>query len=262
MKMITKISFLIILSFSISWGFSQTLTGKQIMEKSKDAMSVKGLEAVSTLTILDAKGNKRVRKTSMATKSYGETEKRIIKFLSPADVKGTGLLIFDYENDDDAMWIYMPAIRKTRRIVSSEKSKSFMGSEFTNADMTTSSITDFKYQTLGSKIVNGTNCYEIKATPINEDVSDNEGYSKKIICIGKTDFVMRKVTFYDLDGDLLKILTVAEIKLVDPKNKTYLTTDMTMKNVQTGRKSVIKMDEYQLNNNISDRYFTTDYLEE
>ena len=93
----------------------------------------------------------------MASKTFEDnTEKRIIKFISPAEVQGTGILIYDYENRPDDMWIYLPALRKTRRIVSREKSNSFMGSEFSNADMTAPSLEDFEYTLLGSEKIDET----------------------------------------------------------------------------------------------------------
>jgi hypothetical protein len=103
------------------------------------------MEAISTLRIYDARGRERVRQTSMASRLFesGSTEKRIIRFLSPAEVKGTGMLIYDYDDRNDDMWIYMPALRKTRRIISNEKRKSFMGSEFSNADMSAPNLEDF-----------------------------------------------------------------------------------------------------------------------
>jgi hypothetical protein len=102
---------------------------KQIMQKAQDAMTMAGLESINTLAISDGKGNQRIRKFSSAQKtdSSKKVTKMVMRFLEPADVKGTGILTFDYENKDDEMWLYMPALRKVRRIVSSEKSKSFMG---------------------------------------------------------------------------------------------------------------------------------------
>ncbi len=87
----------------------------------------------STLKIYDNKGNVRVREVSNAMAKFSGTTKTLFKFLSPPEVKGTTILIYDYENKDDDMWIYMPSLRKTRRIVATEKGKSFMGSEFSNA---------------------------------------------------------------------------------------------------------------------------------
>ena len=72
---------------------------RRIMENAREVSKLRGLEAVSTLHIYDAKGRERVRQTSMASREFdnGATEKRIIRFLSPAEVKGTGMLIYDYK---------------------------------------------------------------------------------------------------------------------------------------------------------------------
>ena len=101
----------------------ENLSAKQIVDKSFQTTKLVGSEMLSTLTIIDNRGRERVRKIATVSKLYnnGKTEKRLIRFLSPADVKGTGLLTFDYENKDDDMWLFMPALRKTRRIVSTEK---------------------------------------------------------------------------------------------------------------------------------------------
>ena len=128
MKSLTVI-LTILFTFS-SLTAQESLTAKQIADKSFNATKLAGSEAVSTMTIIDSKGRERVRKIAQVTKLYqnGDTEKKLIRFLSPADVKGTGLLTYDYNDKDDDMWLYMPALRKTRRIISSEKAKSFMGS--------------------------------------------------------------------------------------------------------------------------------------
>ncbi len=238
------------------------LTGRQIMEKQKEVSKLEGSEMVGTLKIINQKSRERIRKTSIAAKSYGdELSKRIIIFLYPADVKGTGMLVFDYENKDDDMWIYMPALRKTRRIVSSEKGKSFMGSEFTNADISTPNLNDFNYKKLGTEQVGDTDCWEIESIPKDEDIADENGYSKRIIYIGKKDFVTRKTVYYNLDGELHKILEAKNIKLIDTENKKYMAAEMTMINKQNGRKSIWIIDEIVVNPNIKDEYFTVDYLE-
>ena len=131
----TSLTFLIYLSLGATL-FGQGITDpKEIMKKSRDQSKLSGIEAKTTLEINDGKGNQRIRETSMVSKIFSDgTEKRTILFLSPADVKGTGILIWDFEGKEDNMWIFMPALRKSRKIVSAEKSKNFMGSEFSNAD--------------------------------------------------------------------------------------------------------------------------------
>jgi hypothetical protein len=154
---------------------------KEIIKKSREVAKIQGMEALSTLRIFDSKGRERVRETSMASRTFdnGRTEKRIIRFLSPAEVEGTGMLIFDNEDESDDMWIYMPALRKTRRIVSTEKSKSFMGSEFSNADMSAPTLDDYSYTLLGTEQVSGSDCWKIEKLPANDDVSDETGLQKR-----------------------------------------------------------------------------------
>ncbi len=236
---------------------------KQIMQKSQDARTLDGSEAVASLTINDGKGNQRVRKFSNASKREPakRLEKTIMRFLDPADVKGTGILTFDYENKDDDMWLYMPAIRKVRRIVSSEKTKSFMGSEFTNADITKPNIEEYTYKLLGSETIENTECFKIEIVPATKEIATSYGYSKKIAWVGKTDYVDRRSEYYDLDGKLLKVITAKSIKLLDKKNKKYQTLDVFIENMQNGRSSRFLIDNIVFNPNVKEEYFTTDYLQ-
>ena len=241
----------------------ENLTAKQIADKSFNATKLAGSEAVSTMTIIDSKGRERVRKIAQVTKLYqnGDTEKKLIRFLSPADVKGTALLTYDYNDKDDDMWLYMPALRKTRRIISSEKAKSFMGSEFSYADITPPTLDDFNYKKSGEEAAAGTMCWKIEMIPIDDDIADENGFSKKISFIGENDFVIRKAIYYDLDEELHKELSVKEIKKLDIKNHKYRPMHMIMVNKQNDRKSILKVDKIQFKPNVKDDFFTTRYLE-
>lgn len=235
----------------------------EIVEKSRDTTQLEGAEMLAKLTILNAKKQKRERTLAMVSKSYegGETEKRLIRFVAPADVKGTGLLTYDYETKTDDMWLFMPALRKTRRIVASDKAKSFMGSEFTYADVTPPSVQDFTYVLLGSEVVGGTDCWIVEATPKTEDIAEENGYSKRKTWIGKSDYVFRRTQYYDLSGELLKELTVHKVEKVDPKNNRYRPMHMTMENKQNGRSSEMEFSQLRLRPDVPDEYFTARYLE-
>ena len=257
------VALVVVLFIGSSLAAQEELTAKQIMDKAFDVTKLAGSEAVSTMTIIDSKGRERVREIAMVTKLFdnGETEKRLLRFLSPTDVKGTGLLVFDYEQKDDDMWLFLPALRKTRRIVSTERAKSFMGSEFSYADMTPPILDDFTYRILREKEVDNTLCWEIEMVPVNEDVADENGFSRRIAYIGKQDFVIRGAVYYDLEGELHKELSVLEIKEVDSVNHRYRPTHMVMVNKQDNRKSILKINQIQLNPDVKDDYFTTRYLE-
>jgi hypothetical protein len=236
---------------------------KDIMLKAREASKLAGLEAVSTLRIYDDKGNERIRQTSMASREFdnGATEKRIIRFLSPAEVKGTSMLIVDYAEANDDMWIYMPALRKTRRIVSSEKSKSFMGSEFSNADMSAPNIDEFEYSLLRSEAADGCECWVIESIPVNEDVMDEMGFDRKITWIGMKDYVLRKAEYYNEDDELFKEMRAGEVKSIDPSGEKHMATYMEMVNRENGRRSVMTMDKILYNPDVKLDYFTLSYLE-
>lgn len=255
-----------ILSVCLAYSlFSFTIHGqpsaKEIMQKARDVSKISGLETVSSLKIIDPKGRERVREISMASKltDNGKTEKRILRFLAPAEVKGTGMLIYDYDVESDDMWLFMPALRKTRRIVSGEKNQSFMGSEFSNADMAAPNTDNFTYTMTGSEMVDGTDCWKIESLPVNDQISADLGISKQIIWIGKKDNVNRKTEYYDLDGVLYKIMLCSDVREI-AKGK-YMAASLQMENVQNGRKSVFSMGQIQYNPNVKEEYFTIAYLE-
>jgi hypothetical protein len=238
-------------------------SARDIMSKVAEARKLDGSEAVVTMKIINESGQTRERKLSMATKLYdgGKTEKRIYRFLDPADVKGTGLLVFDYSDKADDIWVYLPALRKTRRITSSERSKSFMGSEFSYGDFNIPSLDDYDYNLVKEESAGGEACYVIELKPKSSAIAEAEGYSKKTYWVSKSKFAVRKGLYYDLDGKLLKELTTSDIKLLDSSKKRYRAMNMEMVNKQNGRKSVFTTGKVSFAPSTKDEFFTTRYLE-
>jgi hypothetical protein len=257
------IFWLIILILPVLVLSQNDLTADQIANRAQEAIKVKGVQAVSVMRIVDEKGRERIRKIKQVAKLYdnGDTEKRLIRFMEPADVKGVGLLTYDYRLKDDDIWLYMPALRKTRRIISSEKAKNFMGSEFTYADMTPPALEDFKFTNLGEEMVNGVLCYKIEWLPATDDIAEENGFSKRIAFIGKQDFVLRRSLYYDRDGELYKELLIHEIKELDTVTHRFRAVSLEMVNLQNDRKSFLVNESLEFNPDIADDYFTTRYLE-
>jgi len=251
-------SLLLVLLVSIS---ASAQNARQIVKNSLDVVKVSSFEAASTLTITDAKENTRVRKSAMASMSFPDgTEKRIIKFTSPAEVSGTGILIFDYPEKSDDMWIYLPALRKTRRIVSKEKSKSFMGSEFSNANMTAPGLDDFAYILLGTDTYQGKACVMVESIPVNEDLVDEYGYSKSISWIDESSFLVYQIHYFDFDGELFKTITNSDFRELDKVNGKYMVTGMKAVNHQNNRSSEMVMEQVSVTST-DKSYFTVAYLE-
>jgi hypothetical protein len=157
--------------------------------------------------------------------------------------------------------VYLPALRKTRRITSSERSKSFMGSEFTYGDFNIPSVADYNLTVVKEESAGGEDCYVVDLVPKSNDLKEGEGYAKKTYWVSKSKFTVRKGLYYDLDGKLLKELTTSDVKLLDSAKKRYRAMKMEMVNKQNGRKSVFITDKVASAPGTSDEYFTTRYLE-
>jgi outer membrane lipoprotein-sorting protein len=252
-----KLIFLVLL-LPLIQAAAQRPDAGQIMEKSRDLSITGSLSANVNLTIIEKNGATRSRKISMTTKSYSDgLEKRLIRFIEPADVRGTSMLVVDNKNTSDEMWIYLPALKRTRRIVTSEKGKSFMSSEFTNADMSSPAVSDFEHRHLDKSGTN--NQWIIESIPINEDKADEYGYSRKVSYINIDDNQVQKMEFYNFDNELFKII---EIKSTFPlDNGKYMVKDMVASNLINDRKSEILFSNISEGVKVDDSFFTVRNLE-
>jgi hypothetical protein len=233
---------------------------REIIRKAGDVIEPESMEMISTLKIISASGQERSRTISMATKKFGEATKSMLRFTEPADVRGTTLLIYDYEDKDDDMWIYMPALRKTRRIVSSEKGKNFMGSEFTNADMSKPVLDDFNYKSLGEAVVDGKTCHKIESSCKTDALAAQYGFSKRISYIGKDDFFAYKLEYYDTNGELHRINILKDYRELG-KGK-YFAFYMEMRNVKNNRRSVMSVDKFQMGSAMPEAQFSPTMIEQ
>jgi len=228
------------------------------MDKSRDLTMSGNIQSTVNLTITEKNGSVRTRKLNMITKSYDDgTIKRMVKFLDPADVRGTAMLIIDSKDAQDDMWIYLPALKKTRRIVSTEKGKSFMSSEFSNADMSSGSNADFKIRHLPES--GKTDTWIIENVPVSDDKADEYGFSKKVTYLEKSSLKTKKIDFYNFDGELFKTIEIVATQPLTGK-EGYVMTDMLARNHLNGRSSRVKFDQVNTTASIPDNTFLADNL--
>jgi outer membrane lipoprotein-sorting protein len=225
------------------------LSARDIMEKVALTRKLDGSEATIKMTLIDNKGGKRVRVLDAWTKLFdgGKTEKRVFRFQSPADVRGTGFLVFDYESKPDDAWIYMPAMRKTRRILSSQTGQKFMGSEFTYGDLNTPALDDYTYTSLKDESCGGESCYVVSAVPKSKDTAKADGYAKRTYWVSKSKFVVLKIHFFAADGKLVK--------------ERYRSLRNEMVNKQTGSRSIFEFTKMDFAPKTKDELFTPTYIE-
>ena len=252
-----KIILIAVFMSTITFG---QLTGREIMDK-VDALT-EPESAISNLemTLISEKRGKikeRRREITRYQKNYdtGDFEsKSLIRFLYPVDVKGTGFLMWEYVSEkDDDQWLFLPALGKVKRIAAREKSENFMGSDFSYEDIGERDINDDTYEFLAEEDIEGIPCYKIKAVPVAKDAS----YLYRNIWVDTTNWILKKVEYYDKRGDLLKILEFIKQELEGDYWSIY---EMRMENVQKNHKTIMKMSNIQYDTRISNDYFTERFL--
>jgi outer membrane lipoprotein-sorting protein len=250
-KLTKGIFTLVILVFGLSATSFGQLTGRQIISKVYNRPAPNSQTANLTMTLINRNGEKRVREIKQYTRDFGNIDKKIMFFISPADVRNTSFMSWSYDsgNKDDDQWIYLPALKKVKRISSDSKSDYFMGSDFTYDDLGDRKVDDDTHKLLREEKVDGKNCYVVQSIPKDEDYM----YSKTITWIDKSNFIGVKKDFYDEDGDLLKTLT---IKKVQKFGKYLIITESVMKNVQKNHTTIIQLSNIHVNTNIPSSQFT------
>ena len=235
----------------------------QIMEKNFVVSKVVDSVSDATFTLINKGGQERMRKTFGTSKleANGIDNMRMTRFLSPPDVKGTVSLLIEHADKDDDMWIYLPALKKVRRLVSSDKKTSFVGTDFSYGDVIGYKVNEWNYKLLKEEAVDGQPCYVIEATPKNDTVKSNSGYAKRVVWLRKDNAMMTKGELYDEAGEPLKNIAFADIQQVDAKRGKWQAMKLEATNLQTGHRTVIKFENFKVNQNVKDEYFTTRYME-
>jgi len=257
--MIMKI--LLIASLTLSSLFA--ITGQEIAQKVHDRDDGDNSTANMKMILMDKNGKKRIRDLKIFTKDKGEDKLKLMFFLTPADVKNTAFLTYDYEdsNKDDDQWLYLPELQKVKRIASSDKSSSFMGSDFTYSDMTSRNVEDYTYKIMKEKKIGGYMTWQMLVTPKSEKTIKETGYTKSIVFVRQDNFVIVQALNYIKAGKKLKYMMVKGLKKID---NIWTATEMQMvtkKGKKTLHKTIFKFSNIKYNQDLEESLFTTRTLE-
>jgi len=245
-----KFTFMAILAATLTLFAQEKISGHQIIQNVYDRNTGNEVEGQLTMTLTNKDGNKRVRELKQFIKDFGDVEKKIMYFITPADVKNTSFMNWSYtDNKADDQWIYLPALKKVKRISSDSKSDYFMGSDFTYDDLGDRKPGDDVHKLLKEETLNGENCYVVESIPKEEGYM----YSKTITWVIKERWVGLQKKFYDEDGDFLKTLYIKKYAEIDG----FLTILFTeMENEQNKHKTTMEFEDIKINKGIDDNYFT------
>lgn len=215
------------------------------------------------MILIDKSQKQRVRELRSFTKDKGEDTWSMMFFLAPADVEDTGFLTYDYDeaSRDDDQWLYLPALKKTKRIASSDKSGSFMGSDFSYADMTDRPLAYYDYKLLQEAAVAGVPVWVIEAIPNTDEERDETGYTKMIAFIRKDNDVMIRSKIWVKKGNRNKYFEVEKLEQIDGIWVPTVMTMTTKKGEQTLHKTVLRTSDVKFGQKLEYDQFSVRGLE-
>ncbi len=203
------------------------------------------------MVLRNAAGQEATRVLRIATlEKPDETvgDKSLVVFDTPRDIEGTALLSHAKILDPDDQWLYLPALKRVKRISSSNKSGPFVGSEFAFEDFTAIELNKFDYSYIGEVPCGDLTCDVLERTPRYE----NSGYTKQVSWVDQTDFQIRKVEFYDRRGDLLKVLELNDYRDYDGIWRAH---KLSMSNVQTNKQTDLIYGDYTFSTGMAENDF-------
>ena len=240
----------LLLAAAAATGHAQ-ISGRKIMENVYYRPTGKDIQSELTMALINSRGDQRERQIKQFIKDFGKEEKKIMFFLSPADVRNTSFLSWSYDEEgrDDDQWIYLPALKRVKRISSDSKSDYFMGSDFTYDDLGDRHPSKDNHRLLREETLSGEPIYVVESVPKDPEYM----YSKTVSWIVKDKWIGLKREFYDEDGELLKVLTV---KSYDKIGGYWVLLHFEMHDVQKDHTTKMLLENVQIEKGIDDSYFT------
>lgn len=255
------LTFLSEVTFAIT--HSTSLTAEAIMEKNFFASKISKIEKHVSMSLINEKKEKRYRKiiAQLALQKNGIDSKMLVRFVEPKDIKGVGFLQHEHYESEDDLWIYLPSLHRSKRLISSNKKDSFIGSDFSYGDMLPPKVSLYQHKIIGKEKIDSYVCYQIESIPSDETIKRNYGYARKITWVDMFNFHERKVEYYDVTNRLLKTQNISKIILIDAVNNRWNAEYREMLNHQTGHKTLFSMENYSTEIDITRHSFTLRTLE-
>lgn len=244
---------LLSLAFRLFAGEQSYITGREIIQKVIDREVPKTTEVRIKMLLIDKNGKEREREFFSYSKDYPDGRKSVMKFEKPADVKGMGFLQIQHKKGEDEQFLYLPELKRVRRLTGSARRGSFFGSDLTYEDLEERDVDEDIHNLLREEKYENQDVYVVESTP--KDPSGTQ-YSKVIQWIRKDNYIPVKVEFYR-DGELVKELKVEKIDKIDG----YWTALKTrIRTIKTEHTTLVELVEIKNNKPVADDVFTERFL--
>jgi len=207
------------------------------------------------MTLRNTQGQESIREIKLKSlEQETDGDKSLTIFNQPRDVKGTAFLSFSHPVGADDQWLYLPALKRVKRISSRNKSGPFMGSEFSFEDLSSFEIEKYGYKYLGNETINGLDSFMVEQYPVDE----NSGYTRRIVWLDKAEYRVQKIDFYDRKNSLLKTLSYSSYQQY--LGKYWRADSAKMINHQSGKSTDLTWNNYAFKTGLQDSDFNRNTL--
>ncbi|MFK8051877.1 MAG: outer membrane lipoprotein-sorting protein [Woeseiaceae bacterium] len=195
-----------------------------------------------TMTLFDGRGNSVARTIRSKTLEVADDGDRTILFFEdPADVRGTAFLTHSHSDSPSDQWLYLPALKRVKRIAANRRNGAFMSSEFSYEDLGNDEVDKYRYRLIGDAVFAGVDCFHIERIP-----TEQSGYSRQEVWLDKAELRLLKADYYDRGGALLKTLIAKDHQQYG--EQYWRPAEMIMSNVQNGRRTILQWRNYSFDN--------------
>lgn len=244
----------------VSGALAQDQQALAIMKKVKYQTTVPDEYLEMSMKLTNSRGRQLERYIKQYVYRENELRKSLITFTNPSDIRGSGFLSLQNEGREDDNWLYLPALKRSRRISASELTDKFMGSDFTYEDLDDEDLPQFHYTLLEDSQLEGRPCYTIEATAATDAKRRESGYSKRIILVDKAQAVIRKVQYYNAAGEHIKTFEAGDIRQLAGTDK-WRSYQMKMHDLQKNHLTTLSFSVIKLNNGFEAAFFSKRSLE-
>lgn len=257
------ILFPVVFLFSVSIVQANDTKAREIMQKVEERDEGNRRITLMEMILIDKRGNKRIREIKTHRIKKGKDDWKLAFFIHPPDVKNTSFMTYDYNDPkkDDDQWLYLPALKKSKRIASTDKSKSYMGSDFTYSDMTSRDLEDYSFILLKTTAVKGQDTWLIEALPVNDDVIEETGYTRSLLFVRQDNYVIIREAHFVKEGNRIKYMDVKKLELIDDiwvPTEIHMTTK---KGKAMLHKTILKHHDVRFNQELDESFFTIRQME-
>ena len=236
--------------------FAQAPDGAEIMRRTDKDHRSKDERGVVEMILVTDSGEKQARTLEICAKTgEGEDDMNLVRFLTPPTVRGTAVLTVEATGRADDQWLYLPAMKKSKRLASGDKTQRFAGTDFTYEDLRTENLSGFDYQRTGEEKLGDFQCWIVEARPKQGTQS---GYSLRKLWVDKDRFLIHKIEYYDPKGALLKTL---ENKGFEQVSGLWRAKGAIMKDVQRKSETRWRFSEREINPGLPESTFSVAQLE-